>query len=389
MPSGVGPVLRVGTLRLGDLVPMPMTPPPAVHVALPDGRNYGVHFEPLAEAARHLRGVGLNGRVLVVTDETVGPLHLARLADALREDGRTAEALAVPAGEASKSMSQFSAVCDWALAQGIDRRTPILALGGGVVGDLAGFAAATLLRGLPLVHLPTTTISQVDSAIGGKTGINADAGKNLVGAFHAPHLVLADPATLDTLPDRDFRSGLAEAVKHALIRDADLAARIDRQWDALTGRDAEVISTLVRDAAAIKAAVVEADEREAGDRALLNFGHTFGHALEHQAGYGTLTHGEAVAVGMRAALHLSSSLLADAVATDLAPRFAGADRLVQRLAPSSPDLDRDALVAAMQSDKKRTASGLRFVVLDDVGEARIASDVPAPMVRAAWDFALS
>ena len=367
---------------------METTPPPAVHVTLPDGRNYSVHFEPLAEAPRHLRGVGLDGRVLVITDETVGPLHLGTLVDALVADGRAVETLAVPAGESSKSLAQFGDVCVWALAHDIDRQTPVLALGGGVVGDLAGFAAATLLRGLPLVHLPTTTISQVDSAIGGKTGINTDAGKNLIGAFHAPRLVLADPATLDTLPDRDFASGLAEAVKHALIRDADLAARIDRQWDALAGRDPATVAALVRDAAAIKAAVVEADAYEAGDRALLNFGHTFGHALERQAGYGTLTHGQAVAIGMRAALHLSSSLLADKVVGDLAPRFAEADRLVARIAPSPPSVDRDALMGALQSDKKRTASGLRFVVLDEVGHARLASDVPARMVRAAWAFAL-
>ena len=364
------------------------TPPPAVHVGSPDGRSYGVHFEPLAEAPRHLRGVGLDGRVLVITDETVGPLHLGALTDALAADGRGVEALAVPAGEGSKSLRQYGEVADWALARGIDRQTPVLALGGGVVGDLAGFAAATLLRGLPLVHLPTTTISQVDSAIGGKTGVNTPAGKNLLGAFYAPRVVLADPATLATLPDRDFRSGLAEAVKHALIRDADLAARIDRQWDALAGRDPETVAELVRDAAAIKAAVVEADEREAGDRALLNFGHTFGHALEHQAGYGTLTHGEAVAIGMRAALHLSSSLAAGAVADDLLPDFDRADRLVTRLAPAAPDLDRDALVDAMGTDKKRTADGLRFVVLEAVGQARLASDVPAEMVRAAWAFAL-
>ena len=264
----------------------------------------------------------------------------------------------------------------------------MLALGGGVVGDLAGFAAATLLRGLPLVHLPTTTISQVDSAIGGKTAVNHPAGKNLVGAFHQPRLVLADPATLATLPDREFRSGLAEAVKHALIADAGLAGRLDRDWPSLAGRQPDVVARTVRDAAAVKAAVVEADEREAGDRALLNFGHTFGHALERQAGYGTLTHGEAVALGMRAALHLSSSLAEGQVAGGLSGPFAEADALVARLAPEPPALDRDALLAAMESDKKRTASGVRFVVLDAVGSARLADGVPAPMVRAAWDFAL-
>ncbi|WP_420454254.1 3-dehydroquinate synthase [Rubrivirga sp.] len=362
--------------------------PPAVHVALSEGRSYAVHFEPLATAPMHLREAGVTGpRALVVTDETVGPLWLDALADALRADGWQVEATAVPAGEGSKSLGQLGALHDWALALGIDRATPVLALGGGVVGDLAGFAAATLLRGLPLVHLPTTTIAQVDSAIGGKTGINHATGKNLVGAFHQPLLVLADPATLGTLPDRAFQSGLAEAVKHALISDPALADRLDREWDALVGRDPDVVASVVRDAAAVKAAVVEADELEAGERAVLNFGHTFGHALEREAGYGTLTHGEAVAFGMRAALHLSASLRQGAVADGLGP-FQAADRLVARVAPAPPALDPDRLTEAMATDKKRTAQGLRFVVLDTVGEPRLADDVPPAMVEAAWRFAL-
>ncbi|WP_412063696.1 3-dehydroquinate synthase [Rubrivirga sp. IMCC45206] len=366
---------------------MAAVPAAPVHVSLPDGRGYPVHVDPLATAPRRLRDAGLPGRVLVVTDATVGPLWLAPLTDALRADGRTVETLAVPAGEASKSLAVYSDVLDWALALGLDRGTPVLALGGGVVGDLAGFAAATLLRGLPLVQIPTTTIAQVDSAIGGKTGLNHASGKNLVGAFHQPVFVLADPATLATLPDRDFRSGLAEAVKHALISDAALADRLRDDWDALVGRRLDVVAALVRDAAAVKAAVVSADEREAGVRALLNFGHTFGHAIEREAGYGTLTHGEAVALGMRAALHLSASLAAGAVAADLGP-FAAADDLVARLSPPAPALDPDRLTAAMASDKKRTASGLRFVVLDAVGSARLADGVPPAMVAAAWRHAL-
>lgn len=363
--------------------------PPAVHVALSEGRSYAVHFEPLAAAPMHLREAGLEGpRALVVTDETVGPLHLGALADALRADGWAVESTAVPAGEGSKSLEQLAALHDWALGLGIDRRTPLLALGGGVVGDLAGFAAATLLRGIPLVHLPTTTISQVDSAIGGKTGINHATGKNLVGAFHQPRLVLADPSTLDTLDDRAFRSGLAEAVKHALISDASLADRLDREWDALVARDPDVLPPLLRDAAAVKARVVEADEREAGERAFLNFGHTFGHALEKEAGYGTLTHGEAVALGMRAALHLSESLRLGRVA-DTPGAFAEADRLVARLGAPVPTFDVDALMAATQSDKKRTAAGVRYVVLDAVGRARLAADVDEAMLRAAWRYALS
>ncbi len=366
-----------------------MSAPPAVHVALPEGRSYAVHFEPLAAAPAHLRAVGLRpGRVLVVTDETVAGLHLDPLADALRADGWQVEETAVPAGEGSKSLARYGDLLDWGLSRGIDRSTPLLALGGGVVGDLGGFAAATLLRGLPLVHLPTTTISQVDSAIGGKTGINHDAGKNLVGAFYQPRVVLADPATLRTLPEREFRSGLAEAVKHALIADAALAARLHAEWGALLDRQPGTLAPHVRDAAAVKAHVVSADEFESGLRATLNFGHTFGHALEKEAGYGTLTHGEAVALGMRAALHLSESLRLGRVAGALGP-FADADALVARLAPPAPPLAVDALMDAMTTDKKRTAAGLRFVVLDAVGAARLAADVDEAMVRAAWRYALA
>ncbi|WP_412067829.1 3-dehydroquinate synthase [Rubrivirga sp. IMCC43871] len=363
---------------------MPLAP---VHVSLPEDRGYAVHFDALATAPRHLREAGLPGRVLVVTDATVGPLWLAALADALRTDGRSVETLAVAAGESSKSQATYGDVLDWALGVGIDRQTPVLALGGGVVGDLAGFAAATLLRGLPFVQIPTTTIAQVDSAIGGKTGINHATGKNLVGAFHQPAVVLADPATLATLPDRDFRSGLAEAVKHALISDVELAGRLRDDWDALLSRRPEVVAALVRDAAAVKAAVVSADEREAGVRAHLNFGHTFGHAIEREAGYGVFTHGEAVALGMRAALHLSASLASGAVAAHLGP-LESADELVSRLAPPAPALDPERLTAAMASDKKRTAGGVRFVVLDAVGHARLATDVPPAMVAAAWRHAL-
>ena len=370
---------------------MSATPPPAAAVDLPEGRGYAVHFEPLETVARHLREAGLDGpRALVVTDETVGPLYLGRVAEALAGAGWSAETLAVPAGEASKSLDQYGAVLDWALGIGIDRQTPVLALGGGVVGDLAGFAAATLLRGLPLVHLPTTVVSQVDSAIGGKTGVNHAAGKNLVGAFYQPRVVLADPAVLQTLSDRDFLSGLAEVVKHALVADAGLLDHLEDQWDDLLAREPGVVGHVVRDAAAVKARVVAADEHEAGERAVLNFGHTFGHAVEREAGYGVFTHGEAVALGMRAALHLSASLAGGRVAGDALPApFDRADRLVARLAPPAldPAVSDDALTAAMQTDKKRTAAGVRFVVLDEVGAARLAGDVPPEAVAAAWRYA--
>ena len=367
------------------------TPPPAAVVALPEGRDYAVHFEPLAEAPRHLRAVGLRGdRALVVTDETVGALYLDGLRASLEGAGWSVEALAVPAGEGSKSLGQYGAVVDWALGLGVDRQTPVLALGGGVVGDLAGFVAATLLRGLPLVHLPTTVVAQVDSAIGGKTGVNHAEGKNLVGAFYQPRVVLADPETLQTLPDRDLRSGLAEVVKHGLIADPGLVGHLEDQWDDLLGRDPGVLGHVVRDAATVKARIVAADEFEAGDRAVLNFGHTFGHAVEREAGYGTVTHGEAVALGMRAALHLSASLQAGGVAGDALPApFDRADALVARLAPPAldPAITDDHLTEAMRTDKKRTGRGLRFVVLDDVGRARLAEDVPDSAVAAAWRYA--
>lgn len=361
---------------------------PTVRVELPELRGYDVLFAPLAETPRQLRTCGLDGpRALVITDSNVGPLWLPPLSEALRADGWRLETAIVPAGESTKSLAELSGLLDWALGLEIDRSTPVLALGGGVVGDLGGFAAATLLRGLPLVHLPTSTIAQVDSSIGGKTGINHAAGKNLIGAFHQPRLVLADPATLQTLPDREFRSGLAEAVKHALIADAPLVARLDQRWDAILDRTPETLAEVVPETAAVKATIVSQDERESGRRALLNFGHTFGHAIERVAGYGTLTHGEAVAIGMRAALHLSASLQVGDVAPSLSS-FADADRLVARLAPSPPALQIDRLMAAMTTDKKRTASGLRFVVLDAVGAARLTDGVPEPMVRAAWAYAL-
>jgi 3-dehydroquinate synthase len=365
--------------------------PPAVTVDLP-GRSYAVHFEPLAALAMHLREAGLEaGPALVITDETVGPLYLDAVCDGLGAAGWRPHCTAVPAGEASKSLDQLEALYDWALGLGINRRTPVVALGGGVVGDLAGFAAATLLRGLPLVHLPTTVIAQVDSAIGGKTGVNHAAGKNLVGAFHQPRLVLADPATLATLPAREVRSGLAEAVKHALVADAPLLDRLDDQWDRLWDGDVDALGPLLRDAAAVKARIVAADEVEAGERAVLNFGHTFGHAVEREAGYGRFTHGEAVAVGMRAALHLSASVRDGRVAGDALPApFDRADRVLARFDPPPLDgLSNRQLVEAMTTDKKRTAGGVRFVVLDEIGAARLAADVPEAWVEAAWDYARS
>lgn len=353
-------------------------------ISVPLGpRTYAIHVRTLADAPALLAEAGLRaGPCLVVTDRHVAEHYLDPLVERLRAAGWTPHPFVLPPGEATKSEAHLDALYAWALGLGISRETPVLALGGGVVGDLAGFAAATLLRGLPLVHLPTSLVAQADSAIGGKTGINHAVGKNLIGAFHQPRLVLADPAALRTLPEREFTSALAEVVKAALVADAAFADWLAERWDAVLARDPDALPILVYRAAAVKAAVVAEDERESGRRAILNFGHTFGHAIERVAGYGTFTHGEAVALGMHAALALSRTLRP---AADLD----AAEALVARLpAPSGlRALATDDLLAAMATDKKRTAEGLRFVVLDAVGRARVVEGVARGAISAAWEYA--
>ena len=351
--------------------------------------RYAVTVEPLKVLPARMAAAGLSpGRVLVVTDDTVRALHGPRLVDALRAGGWEPAVYAVSPGETSKSADVLAGLYDWALGLSITRATPLVAFGGGVVGDLGGYAAATLLRGIPLVHVPTTTLSQVDSSIGGKTGINHAAGKNLLGAFWPPRLVLADPAVLATLPDRDYISGFAEAVKHALLSGDAAVARLAPDWDAVVAREPDIVAATIARAVAVKAEVVSADEREGGRRAFLNLGHTFAHAIEREAGYGVVAHGEAVALGLRAALHLSASLVfGDAeVGAPLANvgdgRFGPAEALVARIpTPALPAAVTDAaLVRAMSSDKKRGADGVRFVVLDAPGAPRLASGIATQRV---------
>ncbi len=360
-----------------------MTASSPISVPLGDGRDYAIHLRPLADAPALLREAGLAPhQCLVVTDATVAALYLDPLRNALEDSGWTVHTHIVPPGEASKSTDRLTALYDWALGLGVDRQTPVLALGGGVVGDLAGFAAATLLRGLPLVQLPTTLIAQADSAIGGKTGINHPVGKNLIGAIWQPRLVLIDPATLHTLSERDWTSGLAEVVKVALIADAEFADWLAARWDAVLAREPSVVASLVQRSATIKAKIVAEDERETRRRAILNFGHTFGHAIERVAGYGTFTHGEAIALGMRAALHLSRTLSPD-------ESFDRAEALVARLPvpPGLAQISTDALTAAMSTDKKRHSGQLRFIVLDHIGQARVTADVTPDAIEAAWKAA--
>lgn len=337
----------------------------------------------LAEAPARLAEAGLRvGPCLVVTDAHVARLHLEGLLRALEAAGWAPRPYVLPPGEGTKSAAHLHALCGWALAEPLDRATPVLALGGGVVGDLAGFAAAILLRGLPLVQIPTTLVAQVDSALGGKTGINHAAGKNLLGAFHQPVLVLADPEVLASLPEREWAGGLAEVVKVALVEDAAFAAWLEARWAEVLGRAPAVVPEMVRRAAALKAAIVAEDEREGARRMLLNFGHTFGHAIERATGYVRFTHGEAVVLGMRAALHLSRALAPGA-------ELASAEALVARLpvAPGLAEIPTEALTAAMASDKKREGGRLRFVVLEALGRGVVRADVAPAQIEAAWAHA--
>ncbi|MDX2101990.1 MAG: 3-dehydroquinate synthase [Alphaproteobacteria bacterium] len=325
--------------------------------------------------------LGPTRRLAVVTDGAVAATQLPRF---LASQDRTPPVLTLPAGETTKSWPHLQQVVEWLLALPADRKTVVVALGGGVVGDLAGFAAAITLRGLDVVQIPTTLLSQVDSSVGGKTAINAAAGKNLVGAFHQPMLVLADIDCLGTLPPRDLRSGYAEAVKHAVINDAAFFDWLCQHGPRALAGDAEVLERIVRHSVATKAAIVAADEREADARALLNLGHTFGHALEAETGFGDqLRHGEAVAIGMGLALDLSAVLLG--CPTDAAQRLRShlhAVGLPTTMAEvDGAPFDPDRLLAHMQHDKKTANGALTFVLATDIGAAKVVKAVDPAIVR--------
>ncbi len=317
-------------------------------------------------------------RAVIVTDAHVAPLYLPRLAAALAAAGIEHDAITLPPGEATKDFAHFARLCEDVLALGIERATPIVALGGGVVGDLAGFAAATLLRGLDFVQVPTTLLAQVDSSVGGKTAIDTRHGKNLVGAFHQPVRVIADIDALASLPRRELVSGYAEVVKYGLIRDAAFFGRLEAEGAALLAGDADARHRAVRQSCAAKAAIVAADERESGERALLNFGHTFGHALEAATGFGdALLHGEAVALGMQLAFDLSVHL-------GFCPAEAAA-RLRRHLAaiglPTSPAelaagrFGAAPLLELMRKDKKVADGRVTLILARAIGDAFVCRDV--------------
>ncbi|MDE2644299.1 MAG: 3-dehydroquinate synthase [Bacteroidota bacterium] len=356
-----------------------------VHVRLDHGCAYPIQFSSLQTLPYLLGENGLQkGPCIIVTDTNVATLHLEALRDTLLKSGWGGlTEIILPSGEPSKSPQLLQHIYDEALGEGIDRQTLVLALGGGVIGDLAGFAAATLLRGLPLVHLPTSLIAQVDSSIGGKTGINHPLGKNLIGAFHQPKLVLADLDLLQSLPELEWRSGLAEVVKHGLIADAGFAEELSVNWDHILRRDRNIIRRMIIRAAKIKADVVSEDERETSRRAILNFGHTFAHAIERVAGYGEFTHGEAVALGMRAATKVSAMLTPDLP-------YETIDSLLKRLRVrnSINHLDLTELIQAMYYDKKVQSGNLRLILLREIGSAYITGNVTEEQILAGWKFLL-
>ncbi len=335
----------------------------------------------LARAGALLAPVLPQKRAVVITDDSVGPLHLKTLMDGLAETAIAATAITVRAGEASKSFANFEALVDGLLDAGVERRTAVIALGGGVVGDLAGFAAAATLRGLPFVQIPTTLLAQVDSSVGGKTGINTRHGKNLLGAFHQPRMVIADTGTLATLPVRELRAGYAEIVKAGLIGDAAFFAWCEANGAAVIAGDRAAQAEAVLRACAFKALVVGDDEREEkpnDGRALLNLGHTFGHALEAELGYGTILHGEAVAVGIGLAFRFSASLgHCSAEDAERVIAHIAAVGLPAELHHLNRRLSAERLVGHMRRDKKARDGKLVFVLSRGIGRAFTQGDIPA------------
>jgi 3-dehydroquinate synthase len=337
----------------------------------------------LATLGGRIAALRPGAKTAIVTDETVARHHLAATEAALQAAGIGSSRLVVPGGESSKSFSEFERVCEALIQQRIERSDLIVALGGGVVGDLAGFAAAAVRRGLDFVQVPTSLLAQVDSSVGGKTGINSAQGKNLIGAFHQPVLVLADTSVLDTLPPRQFRSGYAEVAKYGLLGDAGFFAWLEANWrDVFAGGPAREHAIAV--SCRMKAAIVARDERETGERALLNLGHTFGHALEAATGFSErLHHGEGVALGMVLAFGFSArkGLIAPAEA-DRMVRHLAAVGLPTRLSDipgALPDADR--LMELIAQDKKVKRGKLTFILVRGIGQAFVAPDVDPQEVR--------
>ena len=352
----------------------------SLRVALGE-RSYPIHIgtgiiDSSELYAPHLAG----GAAAIVTNDVVSPLYLSRVRAALVSAGARVSAIVVEDGEQAKRWENVDRVCDALLQARCGRDTLLVALGGGVIGDLAGFVAAVYQRGVAFLQVPTTLLAQVDSSVGGKTAINHARGKNMIGAFHQPRAVISDVAALDTLPDRELRAGLAEVIKHGLALDLAFVEWLEGNVDKLLRRERSALIYAVRRCCELKARVVAVDEREAGERALLNFGHTFGHAIEAGAGYGTWLHGEAISAGMVMAAELSLRT-GSIKEKDLARVRALLGRA--GLPVKGPALAPDRMMELMASDKKNAKGKTRFVLLGAIGRAALPADVDARLVREA------
>jgi 3-dehydroquinate synthase len=363
-----------------------------VHVDLP-GRAYDILIGTgvLSQAGARIAQMGGRRHVCILTDENVAGLHLATLQTGLADAGLTSEALALPPGEATKCWAQLERSVEWLLAGKVERGDIVVAFGGGVIGDLAGFAAAILRRGVRFVQIPTSLLAQVDSSVGGKTGINSPSGKNLIGAFHQPSLVLADTALLATLPARDFLAGYGEVVKYGLLGDAAFFDWLEAEGPALAAGDMDARVRAVTRSCEMKADIVQRDETEQGDRALLNLGHTFCHALEAAAGYSDrLLHGEGVAIGCALAFELSARLglcsQEDPSRVRAHLRDMGMKVDIRDIPGDLPDAA--GLLDLMGQDKKVLDGKLRFILARGIGDAFITSDVPRETVLGVLEDAL-
>ena len=350
-----------------------------LHVDL-DSRSYPIYIgtnllEQPALFEPHLKS---STTVFIVSNTTVAPLYAKTLTNTLSQLGKTVRLLELPDGESFKDWQHLQLIFDELLAHGADRQSMIVALGGGVVGDMAGFSAASFMRGIRFIQVPTTLLAQVDSSVGGKTGINHPLGKNMIGAFHQPVAVIADLNTLRTLPPRELSAGLAEVIKHGAIADADFLDWIEANTDALLACDTNAMAHAVLRSCEIKSAVVSADEREGGIRATLNFGHTFGHAIESGLGYGEWLHGEAVGCGMVMAADLSARLgqIGQADAQRLKRIIAS-----MHLPIAPPKLGSQRFMELMQVDKKTEAGQIRYITLGSIGAARIQQVPDATVIE--------
>ena len=333
----------------------------------------------LEQAGELIRQAGLRGKVAVITNPTVAQLYLDSLNDALRQAGFEVLPVLVPDGEEHKNLQTLASIYDGLIAGHMERKSCVLALGGGVIGDLAGFAAATYLRGVPYVQVPTTLLAQVDSSVGGKTGVNHDAGKNLMGAFYQPKLVLIDIAVLRSLPRRELSAGLAEVIKYGIISDPALFSLLEHKVEKILALNQELLIDIILTSCGIKARVVEADEREDDYRAVLNFGHTVGHAVEAATGYRRFLHGEAVGIGMVKAAALSVSQgFCDAAS------LKRVRALVERAglpADIPPELSPGTLIQAMEIDKKVAGDKIKFVMCEGIGKTRFHWLTAAEILR--------